>query len=430
MSAPLKAIDGNADLAAQMTDLASRARAAARQLALAPAEQKNRALDAMEQAIRANAAAILKANAADVAEARASGATSAFVDRLTLTEARVAAMADGIRTVRDIPDPVGAVTESWQRPNGMTIERVRVPLGVIAVIFESRPNVYADAGVLCLKSGNAVILRGGSDSFRSCRAIHECLVQGLRQAHLPEAAISLVPTRDRAAVGLLLTGLNGGVDLIVPRGGKSLVARVEAEARVPVFAHLEGVNHVYVDRAAKLDMAKSIVLNAKMRRPGVCGATETLLVDRAAAASHLKPLVEMLIEAGCEVRGDDAVQHTDARVKAATDEDWDTEYEDAIIAAKLVDGVDDAIAHIARHGSHHTDAVVTEDSGVAQKFLNEVDSAIVLHNASTQFADGGEFGFGAEIGIATGKFHARGPVGAEQLTTFKYRVHGSGQTRP
>ena len=430
MSAPLKAIDGNADLAAQMTDLASRARAAARQLALAPAEQKNRALDAMEQAIRANAAAILKANAEDVAEVRASGATSAFVDRLTLTEARVAAMADGIRTVRDIPDPVGTVTESWQRPNGMTIERVRVPLGVIAVIFESRPNVCADAGVLCLKSGNAVILRGGSDSFRSCRAIHECLVQGLRQAHLPEAAISLVPTRDRAAVGLLLTGLNGGVDLIVPRGGKSLVARVEAEARVPVFAHLEGVNHVYVDRAAKLDMAKSIVLNAKMRRPGVCGATETLLVDRAAASSHLKPLVEMLIEAGCEVRGDDAVQHTDARVKAATDEDWDTEYEDAIIAAKLVDGVDDAIAHIARHGSHHTDAVVTEDSGVAQKFLNEVDSAIVLHNASTQFADGGEFGFGAEIGIATGKFHARGPVGAEQLTTFKYRVHGSGQTRP
>jgi glutamate-5-semialdehyde dehydrogenase len=430
MSVPLKAIDGNADLAAQMTDLAARARAAARQLALASAEQKNRALDAMEQAIRANAAAILKANAEDVAEARASGATSAFVDRLTLTDARVAAMADGIRTVRDIPDPVGAVTESWQRPNGMTIERVRVPLGVIAVIFESRPNVCADAGVLCLKSGNAVILRGGSDSFRSCRAIHDCLVQGLREANLPEAAISLVPTRDRAAVGLLLTGLNGGVDLIVPRGGKSLVARVEAEARVPVFAHLEGVNHVYVDRAAKLDMAKSIVLNAKMRRPGVCGATETLLIDRAVAGSHLKPLVDMLIEAGCEVRGDDAVQHTDVRVKAATDEDWDTEYEDAIIAAKLVDGVDDAIAHIARHGSHHTDAVVTEDSSVAQKFLNEVDSAIVLHNASTQFADGGEFGFGAEIGIATGKFHARGPVGAEQLTTFKYRVHGSGQTRP
>ncbi len=430
MTAPLKAIDGNADLAALMTELAGHARAAARLLALAPAAQKNRALEAMERAIRGNAATILAANAEDVAEARAGGATSAFVDRLSLTEARVAAMADGIRVVRDIPDPVGAVTERWQRPNGMTIERVRVPLGVIAVIFESRPNVCADAGVLCLKSGNAVMLRGGSDSFRSCRAIHDCLVQGLRQAGLPEAAITLVPTRDRAAVGLLLSGLNGGVDLIVPRGGKSLVARVEAEARVPVFAHLEGVNHVYVDRAAKLDMAKSIVLNAKMRRPGVCGAAETLLVDRAAAASHLKPLVDMLIDAGCEVRGDDAVQHADARVKAATAEDWDTEYEDAIITAKVVDGIDDAIAHIARHGSHHTEAVVTEDAAVAQKFLNEVDAAIVLHNASTQFADGGEFGFGAEIGIATGKFHARGPVGAEQLTSFKYRVHGTGQTRP
>ena len=430
MTAPLKAVDGNTDLPALMSDLAARARAAARVLALAPTEQKNRALDAMERAIRDNAATILRANAEDVAEARAGGATSAFVDRLTLTEARVAAMADGIRVVRDIPDPVGAVTERWQRPNGMIIERVHVPLGVIAVIFESRPNVAADAGVLCLKSGNAVILRGGSDSFRSCRAIHECLVQGLREVGLPEAAITLVPTRDRAAVGLLLTGLNGGVDLIVPRGGKSLVARVEAEARVPVFAHLDGINHIFVDRAANLDMAKSIVLNAKMRRPGVCGATETLLVDRAAAATHLKPLVEMLIEAGCEVRGDDAVQHSDVRVKPATAEDWDTEYEDAIIAAKIVDGIDDAIAHIARHSSHHTDAVVTDDAGVAQKFLNEVDSAIVLHNASTQFADGGEFGFGAEIGIATGKFHARGPVGAEQLTTFKYRVHGTGQTRP
>jgi glutamate-5-semialdehyde dehydrogenase len=339
-------------------------------------------------------------------------------------------MADGVATVRGIADPVGVVTESWQRPNGMTIERVRVPLGVVAVIFESRPNVAADAGVLCLKSGNAVILRGGSDSFRSCRAIHDCLVQGLREAGLPEAAITLVPTRDRAAVGLLLTGLNGGVDVIVPRGGKSLVARVEAEARVPVFAHLEGVNHVYVDSAANLEMAKSIVLNAKMRRPGVCGAAETLLVDRSGAATNLKPLVEMLIDAGCEVRGDDAVQRTDVRVKPASDEDWDTEYEDAIITAKVVDGVDEAIAHIHNHGSHHTDAIVTEDAAVARKFLNEVDSAIVLHNASTQFADGGEFGFGAEIGIATGKFHARGPVGAEQLTSFKYRVHGTGQTRP
>ncbi len=431
MAAPLKAVESGADLQALMTDLAARARDAARVLALAPAEQKNRALEAMERAIRANAAAILAANAEDVAEARGSGeATNAFIDRLALTPARVEGMADGIAIVRGIPDPVGIVTESWQRPNGMTIERVRVPLGVVAVIFESRPNVAADAGVLCLKSGNAVILRGGSDSFRSCRAIHECLVQGLREAGLPEAAITLVPTRDRAAVGLLLSGLNGAVDVIVPRGGKSLVARVEAEARVPVFAHLEGVNHVYVDASADLDMAKSIVLNAKMRRTGVCGAAETLLVDRAAAATKLKPLVEMLIDAGCEVRGDEAVQAADARVKPAAEDDWDTEYLDAIIAAKLVDGVDGAIAHIQKHGSHHTDAIVSEDSAAAKKFLGEVDSAIVLHNASTQFADGGEFGFGAEIGIATGKFHARGPVGAEQLTSFKYRVHGTGQTRP
>ncbi|MDB5634073.1 MAG: gamma-glutamyl phosphate reductase [Tardiphaga sp.] len=430
MTASLKAIDGSADLPSLMNDLARAARAAARALALAPTEQKNRALAAMEWAIREGAVAILAANAEDVAEVRASGATAAFIDRLTLTEARVAAMADGIRIIHDISDPVGTVTESWQRPNGMTIERVRVPLGVVAVIFESRPNVAADAGVLCLKSGNAVILRGGSDSFRSCRAIHACLVQGLREAGLPEAAITLVPTRDRAAVGLLLSGLNGGVDVIVPRGGKSLVARVEAEARVPVFAHLEGVNHVYVDGAATLDMAKSIVLNAKMRRPGVCGAAETLLVDRAAAGTHLKPLLEMLIEAGCEVRGDAAAQATDARVRPASDEDWDTEYEDAIIAAKIVDGVDGAIAHIHDHGSHHTEAIVTEDAAIAAKFLSEVDSAIVLHNASTQFADGGEFGFGAEIGIATGKFHARGPVGAEQLTSFKYRIHGTGQTRP
>lgn len=430
MTAPLKAIDGNADLPALMTELAASARAAARVLALASPEQKNRALDAIARAMRANAPAILAANAEDVAEVHAGGATSAFIDRLTLTPARIEAMADGVATVRGITDPVGAVTERWQRPNGMTIERVRVPLGVIAVIFESRPNVTADAGVLCLKSGNAVILRGGSDSFRSCRAIHDCLVQGLCEAGLPEAAITLVPTRDRAAVGLLLTGLNGGVDVIVPRGGKSLVARVEAEARVPVFAHLEGVNHVYVDANADLEMAKKIVLNAKMRRPGVCGAAETLLVERAGAATNLKPLVEMLIDAGCEVRGDAAVQRIDARVKPASDEDWTTEYEDAIISARVVDGLDEAIAHIHNYGSHHTDAIVTEDAKAAEKFLNEVDSAIVLHNASTQFADGGEFGFGAEIGIATGKFHARGPVGAEQLTSFKYRVRGTGQTRP
>jgi glutamate-5-semialdehyde dehydrogenase len=430
MSAPLKAVEGNADLPALMSELARAAREAARVLALASPEQKNRALEAIERAIRTNAPNILAANAEDVAEVRAGNATSAFIDRLTLTQARIDAMADGVATVRAINDPVGVVTESWTRPNGMTIERVRVPLGVVAVIFESRPNVAADAGVLCLKSGNAVILRGGSDSFRSCRAIHDCLVQGLREAGLPEASITLVPTRDRAAVGLLLTGLKGGIDVIVPRGGKSLVARVEAEARVPVFAHLEGVNHVYVDRAANLDMAKSIVLNAKMRRPGVCGAAETLLVDRRGATATLRPLVEMLIDAGCEVRGDETVQRTDPRVRPATDEDWDTEYEDAIIAAKVVDGVDEAIAHIHNHGSHHTDAIVTDDEMTARKFLEEVDSAIVLHNASTQFADGGEFGFGAEIGIATGKFHARGPVGAEQLTSFKYRVHGTGQTRP
>jgi glutamate-5-semialdehyde dehydrogenase len=430
MTAPLKAIDGSADLAALMHDLARSARAAARLLALAPAAQKNRALEAMERAIRSHAATILAANAEDVAEAKSAGINSAFLDRLTLTASRVDAMADGLAAVCAIPDPVGIVTESWQRPNGMTIERVRVPLGVIGVIFESRPNVAADAGALCLKSGNAVILRGGSDSFRSCRAIHDCLVQGLREAGLPEAAITLVPTRDRAAVGLLLGGLNGGVDVIVPRGGKSLVARVEAEARVPVFAHLEGVNHVYVDGAADPEMAKSIVLNAKMRRTGVCGAAETLLVDRAAAGRNLQPLVAMLLDAGCEVRGDAAVQQVDPRVRPADDDDWDAEYLDAIIAAKVVDGVDGAIAHIHDHGSHHTDAIVTDDGKAAEKFLNEVDSAIVLHNASTQFADGGEFGFGAEIGIATGKFHARGPVGVEQLTSFKYRIHGSGQTRP
>ena len=430
MTASLKAVGASADLPALMSELATQARAAARVLGLASTTQKNQAHDAIERAIRSHAAAILKANAEDVTEARAGGAASAFLDRLTLTQARIDAMADGVKVVRGIDDPVGRVTESWQRPNGMTIERVRVPLGVIAVIFESRPNVCADAGVLCLKSGNAVILRGGSDSFRSCRAIHDCLVQGLREAGLPEAAITLVPTRDRAAVGLLLGGLNGGIDVIVPRGGKSLVARVEAEARVPVFAHLEGVNHVYVDGAADLAMAKAIVLNAKMRRPGICGAAETLLVDRAGAAKALKPLVEMLIDAGCEVRGDAAVQGVDARVKPATDDDWDTEYEAAIIAARVVDGVGEAIDHIQRHGSHHTDAIVTDDSKIAARFLDEVDSAIVLHNASTQFADGGEFGFGAEIGIATGKFHARGPVGAEQLTSFKYRVHGAGQTRP
>ncbi|WP_040308256.1 glutamate-5-semialdehyde dehydrogenase [Afipia felis] len=430
MNAPLKAVDDTTDLPALMSALAEQARAAAKVLALAPAEQKNAALAAMADALRASAPSLLAANAEDVKEARASGATESFVDRLALTDARIEAMAAGLDIVRNLDDPVGKVTEKWTRPNGMTIERVRVPLGVVAVIFESRPNVLADAGALCLKSGNAVILRGGSDSFRSCQAIHACLVDGLRKAGLPEGAITLVPTRDRAAVGLLLSGLDGRIDVIVPRGGKSLVARVEAEARVPVFAHLDGNNHVFIDKAASLDMAKTIVLNAKMRRPGVCGAAETLLIDKAAAPAQLKPLVGMLIDAGCEVRGDAEVQHADPRAKPVAEEDWATEYEAPIIAAKVVNGLSEAIAHIEKYSSHHTDAIVTDDAQAAARFLNEVDSAIVLHNASTQFADGGEFGFGAEIGIATGKFHARGPVGVEQLTSFKYRVHGTGQTRP
>jgi glutamate-5-semialdehyde dehydrogenase len=430
MSAPLKSIEGTGDITAAMAEIGRQARATARILALASTAQKDRALELMAGAIRGQKPGILAANADDIAEARASGVTGAFLDRLSLDAARVEAIAAAIDAVRALKDPVGTVTESWTRPNGMTIERVRVPLGVIGIIYESRPNVTADAGALCLKSGNAAILRGGSDSLRSSRAIVTALGQGLREAGLPEAAIQLVPTRDRAAVGLMLSGLDGNIDVIVPRGGKGLVARVQAEARVPVFAHLEGVCHVYVDKAASLAMAKKIVLNAKMRRTGVCGAAETLLVDRAAAASHLKPLVEMLIEAKCEIRGDKLTQGVDKRVKPATEEDWSTEYLDAIIAVKVVDGVAAAIEHIERYGSHHTDAIVTDDAAAAEQFLREVDSAIVLHNASTQFADGGEFGFGAEIGIATGRLHARGPVGVEQLTTFKYRVRGSGQIRP
>jgi glutamate-5-semialdehyde dehydrogenase len=413
-----------------MGEIGRRARTAARALALAPEGQKNRALGAMATAIRTQIPLVLAANAEDVAEARAAGVTGAFLDRLALDPARVEAIAAGIGAVQDLKDPVGTVVESWTRPNGMRIERVRVPLGVIGIIYESRPNVTADAGVLCLKSGNAAILRGGSDSMRSSRAILTALTEGLRSANLPEAAIQLVPTRDRAAVGLMLAGLDGNIDVIVPRGGKSLVARVQAEARVPVFAHLEGVCHVYVDKAASLEMAKNIVLNAKMRRTGVCGAAETLLIDRAAADGQLKPLIEMLIAAGCEIRGDKAALAVDKRVKPATEEDWSTEYLDAIIAVKVVDNVEAAIDHIERYGSHHTDAIITEDQVTAKKFLREVDSAIVLHNASTQFADGGEFGFGAEIGIATGRLHARGPVGVDQLTTFKYRIHGNGQTRP
>ena len=430
MTAPLKSIEGSGDIAAAMADIGRRARAAARILALAPAEQKNRALELMAAALRAQVSPILAANSEDLAEARAAGLTGAFLDRLMLDPARVEAMAAGIEVVRALKDPVGRVTESWTQPNGMRIERVRVPLGVVGIVYESRPNVTADAGVLCLKSGNAAILRGGSDSMRSSRAILAALTEGLRGADLPEASIQLVPTRDRAAVGLMLTGLDGNLDVIVPRGGKSLVARVQAEARVPVFAHLEGVCHVFVHRAASLEMAKKIVLNAKMRRTGVCGAAETLLVDRQVASTHLKPLIEMLIAAGCEIHGDKATLAADKRVKSATEEDWSTEYLDAIIAAKVVDDISAAIEHIERYGSHHTDAIVTDDQKAAEKFLREVDSAIVLHNASTQFADGGEFGFGAEIGIATGRLHARGPVGVDQLTTFKYRIHGTGQTRP
>jgi glutamate-5-semialdehyde dehydrogenase len=428
MTAPLKTVDAATDVA--MLEIGRRARQAARVLALASTGQKDAALSAMAAQIRARRAAILAANAEDLAEARRGGATAAFLDRLALDDKRIAAMADGVELIGALPDPVGKVTESWTRPNGMTIERVRVPLGVVGIVYESRPNVTADAGALCLKAGNAAILRGGSESYRSNRAIHDAIVQGLASGGLPEAAIQLLPTRDRAAVGMMLAGLDGAIDVIVPRGGKSLVGRVQAEARVPVFAHLEGICHVYVDKAASLAMAHDIVLNAKMRRTGVCGAAETLLVDRAVAATHLKPLVAMLLDAGCEVRGDAAVRAADARVKPASEDDWSTEYLDAIIAAKVVDGVDAAIAHIERYGSHHTDSIVTEDKAAAEKFLREVDSAIVLHNASTQFADGGEFGFGAEIGIATGRFHARGPVGVEQLTTFKYRIRGTGQIRP
>ena len=430
MSAPLKTVESTNDISGLLHEIGQRAKEAARTLALAPTARKDAALSAMAAAIKTHQREIMAANQQDLADAKASGANAAFLDRLALDEKRIAAMAEGVEVVRALADPVGVVTERWTRPNRMIIERVRVPLGVVGIIYESRPNVTADAAALCLKAGNAAILRGGSESQRSNRAIHAALVEGLRSASLPSGAIEFVPTRERTAVGMMLSGLGGAIDVIVPRGGKSLVERVQAEAKVPVFAHLEGVCHVYVDKAAELGMAKAILLNAKMRRTGVCGAAETLLVDRAISASHLKPLVTMLLDAGCEVRGDEAARAVDPRVRPASEADWSTEYLDAIISAKLVDGVDGAIAHIERYGSHHTDAIVTEDQRAAEKFLSEVDSAIVLHNASTQFADGGEFGFGAEIGIATGRLHARGPVGVEQLTTFKYRLRGSGQIRP
>lgn len=417
-------------LDATMRDIGRRARAAARVLAQASPAAKTTALHAMAQAVDAARTDILAANEVDVAKARAEGATAAFVDRLTLTPARIDGIIASLKDVAALDDPVGAVMQSWTRPNGLLIERVRVPLGVVGVIYESRPNVTADAGALCLKAGNAVILRGGSDSHQTSRALHRALTEGLRAAGLPADAIQIVPTTDRAAVGLMLQGLDGAIDVIVPRGGKSLVARVQAEARVPVFSHLDGVNHVYIHAAADLGMAEAIVRNSKLRRTGVCGAAETLLVDEAVAATHLPALVSMLLDAGCEVRGDAATRAADPRVVPATDADWPAEYLDAIIAVRVVAGIDEAMAHIARHGSQHTDSIVTEDAAAAARFLAEVDSAIVLHNASTQFADGGEFGFGAEIGIATGRMHARGPVGVEQLSSFKYRVRGQGQTRP
>lgn len=413
-----------------MLTLGRAAREAAKFLALAPTKQKNDALMAMAAKIRRSAADILSENARDLENAKTKELKSSFVDRLTLNESRLEAMARGLEEVAALPDPVGEVMSKWTRPNGLEISRVRVPIGVIGIIYESRPNVTADAGGLCLKSGNAAILRGGSDGFHSSGAIIACLQRGLDIAGLPRTAIQMAPNADRDCVGLMLEGLGGTLDLIVPRGGKSLVARVQAQARVPVFSHLEGICHVYVDKAADTEMAKGVCLNAKMRRTGVCGSAETILIDRAAAEKNLKPIVSTLIDAGCEVRGDAATQAADPRVKPAAEEDWSTEYLDAIVSVKVVDGVDEAMAHIARHGSQHTDSIVTGDAATAERFLNEVDSAIVLHNASTQFADGGEFGFGAEIGIATGKLHARGPVGVEQLTTFKYLVRGTGQTRP
>ena len=418
------------DIDVLMNDIGRKAKAAARPLGFASTNAKNKALNAMADAILANKAQILSENAKDLKDVEGTDMLASFIDRLTLNDKRVTEMAEGIRAIAALPDPIGEVIGAWDRPNGLKIERVRTPLGVIGVIFESRPNVTADAGALCLKAGNAVILRCGSDSRRSSAAIHACMVEGLKAAGLPEYAIQLVPVTDRAAVGAMLRGLDGTIDVIVPRGGKSLVARVQSEARVPVFAHLEGLCHIYVDASADLEMAKDIIVNAKMRRTGVCGAAETLLVDEAVSGTHLKPLIEVLSQAGCEVRASAAVVDVVPGLKPATEEDWSTEYLDAIISVAIVDGISGAIGHIQKYSSNHTEAVLAEDPEVVERFFTEIDSAILLHNASTQFADGGEFGMGAEIGIATGKMHARGPVGVEQLTSFKYRVRGNGQTRP
>ncbi len=417
------------DIGAVMAEIGRNARAAADVLATASTERKYAALTGMAQALEANRDAILDANSIDTETARANNLAESFLDRLNLNAHRIRAMADGIRAIAELRDPVGETIAQWTRPNGLEIRRVRTPLGVIGVIFESRPNVTADAGALCLKAGNASILRGGSDSWHSSRAIHDCLAEGLRNAGLPETAIQLVPTTDRAAVGHMLRGLDGNIDVIVPRGGKSLVARVQDEARVPVFAHLEGICHVYIDKDADPDMARKIVVNAKMRRTGICGAAECLLIDWRFYTKHGAPMIADLIAAGCEVRADGELHKIPGTVAASAD-DFGKEFLDAIIAAKLVDGVGEAIAHIKKWSSHHTEAVVTEDPAVVGRFFNEIDSAILLHNASTQFADGGEFGMGAEIGIATGKMHARGPVGVEQLTSFKYLVSGNGQVRP
>src|ERR1700693_6374135 len=405
------------------------ARAAALALGLAATDQKNRGSRAPAGSLRARRHKSIAANDRDMRAAAAKELSPALLDRLKLDEKRVDAMARGLDDIAELSDPIGTVLAKWTRPNGMRIQRVRVPLGVIGIIYESPPNVTAESGPLCLKSSNAVILRGGTESAHSSAAIHSCLDEGLKVAGLPGSCIQLVPTTDRAAVGYILADMVDDIDVIVPRGGKSLIARVQQEARVPVIGHLEGVCHVYVDRGADLEMANRIVLNAKMRRTGVCGSAETLLVDRACAATHLAPLIKTLLDAGCEVRGDEASARADARVKSATEQDWYTEYLDAIIAVRVVDDMDAAIAHIRQYGSQHTECIVTDDAAAAERFLARVDSAIVLHNASTQFADGGEFGMGAEIGISTDKFHARGPVGVEQLTSYKYVVRGRGQIR-
>lgn len=420
----------NTSLEETMNAMGAQAAIAALELGRATTEQKNKALIAAAQNLRGQTEELLTANRLDMDIAKEAGLNNARLDRIALDAGRVEGIAKALEDVAALPDPVGDVMARWDRPNGLDISRIRVPLGVIGVIYESRPNVTADAAALCLKSGNAVILRGSSEIQNSAKAVAACFDAALEGVGLPKTCVQLVPTPDREAVGMMLAGLEGTIDVIVPRGGKSLVERVQNDARVPVFSHLDGICHTYIHASADLEMAKDITLNAKLRRTGICGATETLLVDRQCADTHLKPLVEALLDEGCEVRGDENVASVDKRVVMATAQDWDTEYLDSIISVKLIEGVEDAISHIAAHGSGHTEAIISEDASAAEAYLNGVDSAIVMHNASTQFADGGEFGMGAEIGIATGRFHARGPVGLEQLTTFKYQVRGSGQTRP